>query len=145
MKSKEKHMTERFIILNQIRTPDGTVLRSTSRHDYQTHLDANGKEYMADGGNAYLRRNIHEDAPYEEISIYSDDTHEVIRQNLHWGTYGKNGDQPKRQVPVCNLSNEHIRAILDTQHQVQGQLRSIFELELVGRENGTYPNIEDTL
>jgi hypothetical protein len=138
-------MTERFIVLNQIRTPDGTVLRSMSRHDYRTYIDANGKEYMVDGGNEYLRRNVHEDAPYEEISIYSDDIHEVIRQSLHWGTYGKNGDQPKRQVPVCNLSNDHIRAILDTQQHVQGPLRTTFELELAGRENGTYPNIEDTL
>jgi|LakMenEpi03Aug12_release.lakeMendotaPanAssembly.Ray.scaffolds.fasta_scaffold31071_5 hypothetical protein len=138
-------MTERFIVLNQIRTPDGTVLRSLHRHDYRTYVDANGKEYMVDGGTEYLRRNIHEDAPFEEISIYMDDTHEVIRQNLHWGTYGKNGDQPKRYVPLCNLSNDHIRAILDTQQQVQGQLRITFELELSGRENGTYPNIEDTL
>jgi hypothetical protein len=138
-------MNEKFIALNQIRTPDGTVLRSLHRHDYRTYVDANGKEYMVDGGTEYLRRNIHEDAPFEEISIYMDDTHEVIRQNLHWGTYGKNGDQPKRYVPLCKLSNDHIRAILDTQQQVQGHLRITFELELIGRENGTYPNIEDTL
>ena len=38
------------LLLNQIKTPDGTILRSHSRHDYVTHVDANGHEYMVDGG-----------------------------------------------------------------------------------------------
>ena len=33
-----------------MRTPDGTILESKHRHDYVTHLDANGNEYMLDGG-----------------------------------------------------------------------------------------------
>lgn len=138
-------MTERFIVLNQIRTPDGTILRSLNRHHYQTYIDKNGKEYMVDGGNDYLRRNIHDDAPYDELSIYSDDSFDVIRRSLHWGTYGPKGDQPKRYVPLFDLSNDHIRAILDTQQHVQGQLRQWFEMELAGREDGQYDFVGETL
>jgi hypothetical protein len=131
-------MTERFIVLNQIRTPDGTILRSMNRHDYRTYIDKNGKEYMVDGGTDYLRRNRHDDAPYEELSIYSDDSFDVIRRSLHWGTYGPKGDQAKRYVPMADMSDDHIRAILDTQPQVQGSLRLWFETELAGRKQGIY-------
>ena len=138
-------MTERFIVLNQIRTPDGTILRSLNRHHYQTYLDANGKEYMVDGGTDYLRRNVHDDAPYEELSIYSDDSFDVIRRSLHWGTYGPKGDQAKRYVPMADMSDDHIRAILDTQPQVQGALRQWFKMELAGREDGQYDFVKDIL
>ena len=138
-------MNETFIVLNQIRTPDGTILRSLSRNHYQTYIDKNGKEYMVDGGNDYLRRNVYEDAPYDELTIYSDDSFDVIRRSLHWGTYGPKGDQPKRYVALFDLSNDHIRAILDTQQQVQGQLRQWFEMELAGREDGIYNYVGETL
>ena len=41
------------IIRNAIQTQDGTVLQSFSGHDYKTHVDANGKTYMVDGGLEY--------------------------------------------------------------------------------------------
>ena len=37
------------LIYNAIRTPDGTVLESRHKHDYQEYQDANGLEYMVDG------------------------------------------------------------------------------------------------
>ena len=143
--AKELGIAQRFIVLNQIRTPDGTILRSLNRHHYQTYIDKNGKEYMVDGGNEYLRRNRHDDAPYDELSVYSDDSFDVIRRSLHWGTYGPKGDQPKRYVPLAELSDDHIMAILDTQAQVQGQLREWFKEELRCREYGKYEYIKDTL
>ena len=102
------------IVYNAIRTPDGTVLESTHRHDYKVYMDKNGKEYMVDGGLDYLRRNVHDDAPYEELSVNADQDHLTIREVLKWGTYGKNGDQPKRLILIKDMSTEHIQACLNT-------------------------------
>ena len=118
------------IVANRIRTPDGTILESKHRHDYVTYTDANGKEYMVDGGLDYLRRNVHEDAPYKELSVYSDDLHELIREVFKWGTRGKDGKQPLKYVPLKDLTTDHIEAILETQTHISDYIRKIFSDEL---------------
>ena len=128
-------MTKARIVSNCIRTPDGTILESMHRHDYKTYVDANGLEYMVDGGLDYLRRNVHDDAPYIELSVYSDDSHDVIRDVFKWGTRGKDGKQPLTYVPLKNLTTEHIEAILETQDHIQEYIRNIFLDELEFRNN----------
>ena len=124
-----------MIIANKIRTPDGTILQSFHRHDYKTYLDDNSFEYMVDGGTDYLRRNVIDGAPYEELSVYSDAPFEIIRQELHWGTRGKDGDQPLVYKPLCELNTDHIQAILNTQTHIQPWLYRIFEQELEYRND----------
>ncbi len=104
---------ERKIILNQIRTPDGTILKSMHRHDYVAYMDKNGHEYMVDGGMDYLRRGGPEEAPYEEMSIYSDSPYEVIRENFHRGGRGKDGDKPLTWVPMSEMSNAWLKACIE--------------------------------
>ena len=127
-------MSEARIVSNRIRTPDGTILESMHRHDYRTYVDANGKEYMVDGGLDYLRRNVHDDAPYEELSVYDDALHVEIRNVFKWGTRGKDGKQPLTYVPLKDLTTEHIEAILDTQSHISDYIRKIFLNELSIRE-----------
>jgi hypothetical protein len=127
-------MSDEKIVANRIRTPDGTILESMHRHDYVTYTDANGKEYMVDGGLDYLRRIVHDDAPYEEWSVYTDDEHELIREVFKWGTRGKDGKQPLKYVPLKDLTTEHIEAILDTQTHIQEYIRKIFLDELSFRD-----------
>ena len=117
------------IVANRIRTPDGTILESKHRHDYVTYVDKNGKEYMVDGGTDYLRRNVYEDAPYEELSVYADAPHTVIREVFKWGTRGKDGKQPLKFVVLKDMTTEHIEAILETQN-LPGYIRKIFLDEL---------------
>ena len=100
------------IIVNQIRTPDGTVLKSMHRHDYVTYTDKNGLEYMVDGGTDYLRRNVHESAPHEEITIYSDAPFEVIRENVCRGGRGKDGTQPLTWVPISEMNDNWLAACI---------------------------------
>jgi hypothetical protein len=104
--------SEREIILNQIKTPDGTIIKSMHVHDYVTYLDKNGKTYMVDGGNEYLRRNIHKDAPYTELTIYSNDKFEIIRENYHRGGRGKDGDQPLTWVPISKMNDQWLDAAI---------------------------------
>jgi hypothetical protein len=123
-------MSEARIVSNRIRTPDGTILESRHRHDYVTYVDKNGKEYMVDGGLDYLRRNLHDDAPYEELSVYDDAPYALVREVFKWGTRGKDGKQPLKFVPLKDLTTEHIEAILDTQSHIADYVRKLFISEL---------------
>jgi len=105
-------MENKRIILNQIRTPDGTVLKSMTRHDYVQYTDKNGKDYMVDGGTDYLRRIVHEEAPYEELTIYEDSPFEIIRENLCRGGRGKDGTQPLTWVPMNQMNDNWLAACI---------------------------------
>lgn len=121
------------LVANKIRTPDGTILESMHRHDYVTYIDANGKEYMVDGGLDYTRRNIHDDAPYVELSVYATDSHEIIRESFKWGTRGVDGKSPLKWVLLKDLTTDHIRAILDTQ-RLPDYMITLFNNELDTRD-----------
>lgn len=126
-------MGEPKIVVNSIRTPDGTVLRSYHRHDYVTHKDAvSGEVYMTDGGLDYMRRSVNT-VPYEDMSLYSDAPHEQLRIVVTWGTRGKHGNEPLRHLPIAQMENDHIFAVLDTQKTIYPQVREIMINELKQR------------
>lgn len=100
------------IILNSIKTPDGTILKSSHVHDFVTHLDKNGKRYGVDGGRDDLHR-IGDTQDCEDLSISIDQTNikdEIvrIREHITWGTRGKDGDQPLEFKPLKDLDTEHL-------------------------------------
>ncbi len=130
----KKQEEEPRLVLNRIKTPDGTILTSYHRHDYVTHVDANGKTYMVDGGLEYARRNLHKDHPYEELSVYTDTPFEQIREVFQWGTYGKNQDQPLKWIPLSTMTNEHIEAIFDN-GDGGSKARELMELEISYRKH----------
>ena len=121
------------LVSNKIMTPDGTILQSFHRHDYVTHHDKNGKVYMVDGGLEYLRRAVHEDAPYIELSSYVNDPFDIVRRVFHWGTRGRDGKQPLTWKVLADLDTDHIEAILETQTHIKQWLRDLFEQELQQR------------
>lgn len=108
------------ILYNAIQTPDGTLLESRYVHDYKTHRDeVTGEIFMVDGGLSYLRRGTNK-VPATELSVTSDDPFEVQREAFSWGTYGKEGIEPKKYIALKDMSNEHIYAIIKTQKQLKG-------------------------
>jgi len=104
---------ERQIVLNRIKTPDGTVLVSHHRYDYKTHIDKNGLEYSVDGGTYYLKRNFYIEAPYEELTLYLDDPFEILRENVCIGGRGKDGNQPLTWTPLNKMSDEWVKACIE--------------------------------
>lgn len=120
------------LIRNAIRTPDGTILESHSRHDYKEYTDANGKSYMVDGGRSYVRCSVHEDQV--DMCLYDDEPHSVQREVLTWGTYGINGDQPLQYKRVAEMDTAHIMILLDTILSIEPVLRACLEEELKLRD-----------
>ena len=107
------------ILCNRIQTPDGTILISHNRHDYKTHVDKNGYEYMVDGGMDYLRRNIVQEAPYTEMSVYDDSPYETIREVLFRGGRGKDGKQPLKYVALNEMSNDWVESVIGYEELVR--------------------------
>ena len=120
------------LVYNALRTPDGTVLESRHRHDYQTHTDANGKEYMIDGGLSYVRCSANGDEVMLTLTVNSN--HNEVREKVQWGTYGKDGDQPLSYVRVLHMSDNHLRAVLDNVPTMHKGLRLVMENELLYRQ-----------
>ena len=120
--------SENRLLLNRIKTPDGTILTSYNRHDYNTYKDTITKEVlMVDGGTDYLRRHV---GTYEELSVYDDGSHLTRRSAVHWGTRGIDGKQPLVYKPIKDLDFDHIEAILKTQYQLTDFYKEIFKEEL---------------
>jgi len=120
---------DKQIVLNQIRTPDGTILVSRNTHDYKTYTDkVSGEEYMVDGGCDYLRRNVNK-VPYEELTVYLDSPYEIIREHCYWGSRGIDGNQPIEYLKLKDMESKHIVAILETQRLLEWR-KTIFEKEL---------------
>ena len=93
---------EREVLVSRWKTPDGFVLESKNRHDYVTHKDANGDVYMVDGGRDYVRHSVN-NVPMEDVSVYSDDPIEVVREHLV--RYSMNGP-----VLLKDMTPEHLVA-----------------------------------
>lgn len=130
---------ERKILINQIRTPDNTILVSQHRHDYVTYTDKNGLIYMVDGGNSYLRRNTHPDNPYTELSIFEGDEldFEYFRTVFCRGGRGKDGNEPLKWVPLAEMNNNWVEATIAYEKEYRPSNRFIeyYEKELEYRIN----------
>jgi hypothetical protein len=126
------------ILANRIQTPDGTILESQHRHDYVTHIDSNGHMYSTDGGLSYTRRAYSPDAPaYKDLSVYSDDSHETIRNGFSWGAiYDKDMNLLPDLVYIFlkDMKLGHIQAILSGGHAQAEHIIKVFEDELAYRE-----------
>lgn len=128
-----------YCLYNAIKTPDGTVLWCQSGYDYHNYKDkVSGEEYMNDGIGYTVRRSVNE-VPYEDLSVWSCDPYEKVRLAPFWGSYGKDGKQPKKMMSLAEMEDEHIKAILETQKQIKGQeVELLFLKELDFREKKNF-------
>lgn len=127
---------EKQLIYNAIKTPDGTILVSYHRHDYKTHLDTNGEEYMIDGGLDYIRTSVNKE-PAESLALYDDEPFEKIREVVCRGGRGKNMDEPLKYTPLKDINNEWLQAIIDYEehYRPNNKYLPIYYKELNYRKN----------
>jgi hypothetical protein len=100
----EQDKEEPTLLVNSIKTPDGTILTSRHRHDYVCHEDiVTGTRYCIDGGDSYSR--LVPGGSFVDLSVYSDDPFEKIREGLERGSRGKDFDQPFKWVKLKDMSD----------------------------------------
>ena len=127
---------EKRLIYNAIRTPDGTILQSKHRHDFNSYTDANGQFYAVDGGLEYSRRSF-DIRDFEDLSLYTTDVpQEKWAKYLVWG---KNYDKDMNRLPetiwtpIREMDVDHICAILDGGYCKDEFYKNVFKLELLYR------------
>ena len=62
-----------------------------------------------DGGTEYIR--WLGDTVIEPI--YTDDDFEIVRKHAVRGSRGPNGDQPLVYIPICDMTDDHLEAVLE--------------------------------
>ena len=80
-------------------------------------------------------------------------TAQVYGEDFIWGTFGKDGKSPFKWVRLGECSNEHLEAILRTQHQISDDYRkainSILEYRnknnIIIEDNISHSDLEPTL
>lgn len=107
MPSKERQIVHNSVICMSC----GEVLVSNHRHDYVTCSCEN--KTMADGGTSYLRYGGVDMNKVVSTPVYLDEPFEKVRHYAKRGTRGKDGTEPLKWVPISELTNDHLDAILD--------------------------------
>lgn len=105
-------MKERQLLVNMWQTPDKTILHSKHRHDFVCHEDKNGKQFCVDGGNNYVRL-LGDFKDLKDLCIYSDDDFSLIREHFMRGGRGKDGTESLKWVPLKDVNDEWLDAIID--------------------------------
>lgn len=106
-------MEQRQLLVNKIQCPDGTTLESKHRHDFQGHVQEDGREYMVDGGLIYQRIGF-SDEEFSDLTVYADDDHSLIREHFEWT---RRMDKNKKMLPepqilkLKDMSNDHIETL----------------------------------
>lgn len=88
----------------------GETLVSRHVHDYKTCECTN--EAMVDGGNEYARYGAVDMNKITKITYVASDPHDLLREFVSWGSYGKNGDQPLTYKKIKDMSDDHLRAVI---------------------------------
>ena len=105
-------MKEKQLVYNSVTCLECMeTLVSYHRHDYKTCACPNSA--MADGGTAYLRYGAADMKKIKIKAFYTDDPFELVRQHATRGGRGKDGKQPLKWVPLCEMNDEWLESVLD--------------------------------
>jgi hypothetical protein len=68
---------------------------------------------MVDGGTAYLRYGAKDMNKIKIFAVYTDDDFELVRKYATRGSRGIDGKQPLTWIPLCEMEDDHLEAVLD--------------------------------
>lgn len=89
----------------------GDVLVSLHRHDYVMCTCDN--KTMLDGGTEYQRYGgVDLDLVDRSGTVYLTDGFDKCRKAPIWGTYGKKGNEPRKDVSISEMTDEHLEAVI---------------------------------
>lgn len=69
----------------------------------------------------------------ELIKIHYDPENHKANRLAVWGTFGENGTEPLKYVAIKDMTENHIKAVLKTQHQAGLTIKAIMKEELFQR------------
>jgi translation initiation factor 2B subunit (eIF-2B alpha/beta/delta family) len=121
----------RQVLTNKIQTPDGTILESHHRHDYNSYKDANGQMYSIDGGVDYLKRSCTVN-DYLELSLYTDSPFEYLRQHIVRGGRGELGNEELKYEKLSQISDDWLEnlIIFEEEHRPNNKYLPFYKMEV---------------
>ena len=100
------------IVYNSIECLEcGKTIVSQHRHDYVKCECPN--EAMVDGGTDYLRYGAKNMSKIKQFAVYTDDDFEIVRKYATRGSRGIDGKQPLLYIPICDMDDDYLEAVLD--------------------------------
>lgn len=120
------------LVKNCIETPDGTILYSRNKSDYQSHLDENGKTYFTDGGLDYVRCSAHGDEIHH--CVWDDEPFDKVRQAVEWAFYDPDRTDPFQYVRLCDMETKDIEVALRSCNFLAKRFHRVMRLELEYRQ-----------
>lgn len=87
------------------------LLVSYSLHDYKTCSCPNGA--FVDGGFYYSRYGAKDMDKLIHVTYYNDDPFDVVRCYATRGSRGKDGKQPLTWIPLKDMDDDYLEAVLE--------------------------------
>lgn len=84
---------------------------SRTRHDYVTCECPN--DAMVDGGLDYIRYGAKDMKKVVHHAVYDDEDFSKVRQYATRGSRGIDGRQPLSWIPICDMDDDYLQAVLD--------------------------------
>lgn len=118
-KEEPKSYSKPIILSNKIQCNCcGDIIESKHRHDFVT---CSCGKCSTDGGTSYIRRIGLDYTDLSEVtSENEEDWFEKVRETFTWGSRGKLGNEPLHQILLKDLTDEHLKSIVDTQWHIKG-------------------------
>ena len=101
----------------------GETLISRFTHDYNTCSCL--QQTSVDGGFSYGRYGGKDLDKVQTNYLYDDEPHEIIREYLERGTYGKNGDEELKYVKLKDIDDSWLQAIIVYENEYRPQNRML--------------------